>query len=126
MNFLYIVSTSPLRWNQSGITIAGITGARGTNNDQLDKPFYVTVDYQNSIYVADSSNNRIQKFTRDSLNGTTVCGTGVSGSTATQLFGPLHVLVDSSGNLRVTDGKNQRIQLFNSGVTSGIPIAGNG
>lgn len=75
----------------SGVTVAG-TGSSGTTATQLYGPAGVFVDSaMNNIYVADNSNNRIQKFSRiitDTLvvnnPGTyNVSVTGINGCTAT-------------------------------------------
>ena len=45
-------------------TIAGITNVTGTNSTTLNKPRSVRLDNQLNLYVADTSNHRIQKFLR--------------------------------------------------------------
>jgi hypothetical protein len=47
-----------------GTTIAGITGLHGPNSTMLDTPFSVALDSQLNLYVADTNNQRIQKFLR--------------------------------------------------------------
>lgn len=106
--------------------MAGITGTPGSSNNTFNTPFYATVDYQNTLYVADLYNNRIQKFLMGSSYGTTVCGDGTAGSSSNRLSWPAHVLVDSNGILRVTEVANERVQLFYPGTTSGTMIAGFG
>jgi DNA-binding beta-propeller fold protein YncE len=67
------------------------------------------------VYVADTSNHRIQKF--DS-NGTFITKWGFEGSADGQFFSPLGVAVDSSGNnVYVADTSNNRIQKFDSNGT---------
>lgn len=56
-------------------------------------------------YVADTDNDRIQKF--DS-NGTFLITWGSSGSGDGQFFNPAGVAVDGSGNVYVVDGTNDR------------------
>ncbi len=48
----------------NGTTIAGVTGVAGSSSANLNQPLSVALDSQLNIYVADSLNNRIQKFTR--------------------------------------------------------------
>jgi DNA-binding beta-propeller fold protein YncE len=45
-------------------TIAGITGSPGSSSVQLNSPYSVRLDNQLNLYVADLTNNRIQKFLR--------------------------------------------------------------
>ncbi|CAF2736506.1 unnamed protein product [Rotaria sp. Silwood2] len=47
----------------NGITIAGVTGTLGNTVFLLNKPSAVRLDSQGNLYVADTKNNRIQKFT---------------------------------------------------------------
>jgi len=61
------------------------------------------------LYVADSSNNRIQKF---DATGTFIAAWGVSGTGNGQFAGPTAVATDVSGNVYVTDQGNDRIQKF--------------
>ena len=47
-----------------GRTIAGMTGITGYNNTLLNIPYSLTLDNQLNLYVADTWNNRVQKFLR--------------------------------------------------------------
>ncbi|CAF3723043.1 unnamed protein product [Rotaria sp. Silwood1] len=123
---IFLVPTALLRWNQTGFTIADISGVPGNGSDKLNTPYDATLDYLNTLYIADANNNRIQKYLIGTSNGTTVCGNGTSGSSSNQLSSPSYVLVDSNGNIRVADTFNQRIQLFSNGSSSGITIASSG
>lgn len=117
------VPTALLRWNQTGITLVGITGSAGNGSDKLNTPNYAMLDYTNTLYVADTGNHRIQKFLMGSSIGTTVGGNGTNGTSSYQLMNPAHVLVDSKGNIRVADTGNHRIQLFSNGSFSAVTIA---
>ena len=46
----------------NGTTIAGVTGVSGSTDLLLSGPYAVTLDSDNNLYVADTSNHRIQKF----------------------------------------------------------------
>ncbi|CAF1189894.1 unnamed protein product [Adineta steineri] len=46
----------------NGTTIAGVTGSSGISQNQLNYPYWVTVDNQLNLYVSDNSNNRVQFF----------------------------------------------------------------
>ena len=48
----------------NGITIAGFSGLGNNNATALRTPRSVKLDSQLNLYVADTSNNRIQKFLR--------------------------------------------------------------
>ena len=53
-----------LEGQSEGITIAGITGVNGSNATTLYTPYWVELDNQLNLYVSDTSNRRIQKFSR--------------------------------------------------------------
>lgn len=116
------------RWNSTGVTVAGVTFSPSTSNTNLYSPYAVVVDASNTIYVADYSNNRVQRFLSGSLSGVTVAGqsTGVSGSGLTSLNGPNGIALGASGDLYVADNLNHRIQLWLNGSSSGSTVAGTG
>jgi sugar lactone lactonase YvrE len=90
----------------------GSFGSAGSANGQLNMPSDVAADSPTgTLWVADASNNRIQKF--DS-NGSYLSKFGTLGSGNGQLSRPTAVALDQSGNLWVADAKNNRIQKFNS------------
>ena len=64
-----------------------------------------------NIYVADSGNERIQKF---SNTGGFITKWGGLGTANGQFDNPSRVAVDSGGNVFVSDSNNNRIQKFNS------------
>jgi DNA-binding beta-propeller fold protein YncE len=69
----------------------------------------VTTD--NSIFVPDYENYRIQKFTPD---GQFVSAWGIKGTNDGQLNKPHSMSGDNNGNIYVTDMNNHRIQKFTS------------
>jgi DNA-binding beta-propeller fold protein YncE len=92
------------------------TGVAGSGNDQLRSPAGVAVD-ASKIYVADSSNHRVQIFDRTTRAYQGTIGTGVVGSGNDQFNFPTDVAV--VGNLvYVADNGNSRVQQI---VTSGPP-----
>jgi sugar lactone lactonase YvrE len=111
-----------LRWNTTGITIAG------NINDPLNVPLGVTVDFSHTFYVADHYANRIQKYLINAANGTTVAGQAntITGASANQLSTPSRIIVDSNGDLFITDTGNARVQLWRNGALAGTTVAGIG
>ena len=118
-------------------TVAG-NGTRGYGGDgglavnaQLNKPFGITMDNNNNLYIADKNNNCIRKVDTSGTI-TTVAGTGTNGyagdggaANSAQLDFPYGVAIDSTGNLYIADNNNHRIRKVN---TSGIinTVAGTG
>ena len=104
-------------------TLAG-SGAAGFADGtgsiaQLSGPTSVAVNSSGTIYVADSSNNRIRKITSGGVV-TTLAGSGVAGSTdgvgsAAQFSHPVGLAVDASDTVFVADPGNNRIRKITSG-----------
>jgi DNA-binding beta-propeller fold protein YncE len=95
------------------LIVGDINGLSGSSSTLLNNPCGLTLDPLGNLYVADTSNHRIQFFPAGQTNGTTVVGvTGMSGSTALLLNTPYAVKVDRQNNLYVADTFNQRIQMF--------------
>jgi len=86
-------------------------GARGSAPGELDRPAGLAVDASGLLYVADSGNHRIQKF---SAGGVGLEAWGVFGSGDAQFKNPMGVAVDDAGNVYVVDQGNERIQKLSS------------
>ena len=87
-------------------TVAG-TGCSGILQNMLYSPRGIFVDIIFSLYVADSGNNRIQRFRSGDLNGTTVAGKEALGTIT--LDNPTDVVLDADGYLFIVDNGNNRI-----------------
>jgi hypothetical protein len=86
--------------------VAG-TGSAGSASNMLNSPCGIFTDTNLDFYVADSSNNRIQKFPFGQLNGTTVAGATVVGTIT--LNKPIAVVLDADGYLFISDDYGHRI-----------------
>lgn len=94
-----------------GICAAETWGSSGNDDGKFSSPTAIAVDFLGNVYVADSGNNRIQKFTNTG-NFTTKWGSPGSGNG--EFKTPSGLAVDSSGNVYVADTGNNRIQKFDS------------
>ncbi len=72
-------------------------------------PADVATDAAGNVYVADTGNDRIQKFT---AAGAYLTQWGSAGSGSEQLNGPRGVAADGGGNVYVADTSNDRVQKF--------------
>jgi DNA-binding beta-propeller fold protein YncE len=72
-------------------------------------PSDIAIDNQGNMYILDSGNHRIQKFTPDGKYITTI---GNKGQGPAEFVYPLSLEVDSKGYLYVSDPGNQRVQVL--------------
>ncbi len=107
---------------------AKISGASG-----LNEPAYLAVDAYDRLYVADTKNNRILRYSRPFYNGqaadlvigqidffSTQPNRGGPAPAANTLAGPAGLAFDSLGALYVSDSGNNRVLIFNPPFTSGM------
>ena len=87
-------------------TMAGRACA-GFMPDMLNSPYGIFVSASFALYVADSSNNRIQLFQPGQVNGTTIAGKGASGTIT--LITPTGVALDADDYVFIVDLGNNRI-----------------
>ncbi|CAF3466755.1 unnamed protein product [Rotaria socialis] len=98
----------------NGTTIAGFTtGNEGNDAESLSNPTAVRVDDETQVvYVADSSNNRIQRWLPNAFFGDTVAGGLGWGHEPNQFEQPVDLDFDNYGNLYVCDRVNSRVLMF--------------
>ncbi len=89
-------------------------GDYGAGNGQFNDPQKISIDGAGFVYVVDTSNYRIQKFTSE---GTFVAKWGTQGTGDGQFNEPLGIAIDGGGFVYVADGENHRIQKFTSDGT---------
>jgi len=108
--------------------VAGQTDERGTTNEYLNAPNGLYFDQTSGIlYVADSQNNRIQKWKKGASSGIQVAGSNTStpGEDVGSLVQPNGVWVDQKTKVvYVADTLNNRITRWLPGATVGEIIAG--
>lgn len=117
-----------LRWNTTGITVAGNVNSNNATSYYLKNPKGMVLDSSDTIYIADTDHHRVQQFLSGNNIGTTIAG-NASGYSASALYAlnfPNDVAIDSNNNLYVTDTFNNRVQLWKVNATTGIIVGGTG
>ena len=83
--------------NGIGVILAGSSGP-GAGAEQFDEPYGNFIDGNDTLFIADYGNHRVQMWLQGSTNGTTVAGvTNSSGSTLARLKNPRAVITDNNG-----------------------------
>lgn len=95
-------------YSGSDASLAG-TAATGTFNE----PWSIAVGPDGSVYVADTWNSRVQKF---SSQGDYLASWGYFGTAETPLalWGPRGITVDANGRVFVSDTGNKRVVVFDA------------
>ncbi|CAF4517957.1 unnamed protein product, partial [Rotaria magnacalcarata] len=74
MVFLLVTIPTDAKWSQKGVTIAGGNGVGGATN-QLNYPYGLFVDDNQTVVITDWGNNRIVQWKNgDTTNGQVVAG----------------------------------------------------
>jgi len=81
-------------------------GERGVKPGQFKTPLGISVDYAGCVYVADTSNCRIQKFTS---KGEFLAAFGKRGSDIGELDQPYGLTITGIGDIYISDNQNSRI-----------------
>jgi tripartite motif-containing protein 71 len=89
-----------------------VFGSEGSGAGQFKKPQSVAIDSGGNLWVVDSGNDRIEKF---SSSGSFIVAYGKEGSGNVQFKEPRGVSIDQgTGNIYVADTGNSRIEELNS------------
>jgi sugar lactone lactonase YvrE len=83
---------------------------------QLNSPWGVHVDINNTLYVVDRANHRVQKWLKGYSYGITVAGTsGIIGTNSSLLSSPTAITFDTDYYMYIMDAGNNRVQRFAPG-----------
>ncbi|CAF3061609.1 unnamed protein product [Rotaria socialis] len=108
---LAVIPNIPLnaKWTQDGATVAGSSGQdRGV--DQLNKPYGLYVDDDQTVFIADTWNHRIVEWKSGATSGQVVAGGNGPGNQPNQLNRPVDVIVDKeTDSLIICSRGNQRV-----------------
>ncbi len=97
------------KWQENGVTVAGGNG-QGNRTNQLSNPMGLYIDDDETVYVADASNQRIVEWKSGATSGQVVAGGNGEGSGTHQLSSPTDVIVDKErDSLIICDNLNRRV-----------------
>ncbi|MDN7013664.1 DUF3821 domain-containing protein [Methanoculleus sp. FWC-SCC3] len=82
-------------------------GSLGADDGRFNNPTGIAVDGEGNVYVADTGNDRIQKFDN---TGAFLLKWGTRGSGDGEFYSPRNIALDADGMVYVVDGS--RIQVF--------------
>ncbi len=99
----------------TGVEFITHWGGSGSEPGKFNQPIGVALDSLGNVYVTDSGNNRIQKFTAD---GKFLAEWGRSGSGLGELDRPMLLAMSPDGLIYVPEYGNDRVQVFD---TNGAP-----
>ena len=99
-------------WISSWGTFASVDSGSAPGGT-FNEPWGIAVDADGFVYVADTWNYRIQKFTADG-KFVTMWGTSGTADTNFSFWGPRGIVVDSKGHVLITDTGNNRVVIFDS------------
>ena len=99
----------PGRWQTKAASVAGGRG-KGNGTDQLNRPYGLCVDENETAYIADNWNHRIMAWKTDATTGDVVAGGTGRGKRLDQLNEPIDVVVDRQADtLLICDQGNRRV-----------------
>lgn len=111
--FLYVADTANSRIQVFSTVDGGFVrkwGTEGSGNDQMSHPTGIALDGDNNVYVTDSGNRRVMKFTS---SGAFLAKWGTNGTGQGQFIIPSGIAVnDQLGRVYVTDEWIGRFQEF--------------
>lgn len=110
---LFVCEYNPVnrvqRFDADSKTLEAHWGGLGDGPGRFSRPEGLAIDHEGNLWVADSCNHRIQKFTPD---GKFLLSLGKAGTAQGEMSYPYDVQVDKEGRIFVCEYGNSRIQVF--------------
>ena len=89
-------------------------GQEGPGQGELNRPWGITLDSHEDVYVADWHNDRVEKFSPEGQYLATFC---TSGSGPGEVHLPSDVAVDKDGDVYVADWWNNKVEVYDGDGT---------
>ncbi len=111
------------QWAQNATTVAGAAnGTNGSSLNMLYQPFGATIDDDNTLYIADTSNNRVVLVQSNSTTAIAVIGQGSTSNMYTLNY-PTGIFVTQT-SIYVLDAWNYRVQKWLRNLSNPVTVAG--
>jgi sugar lactone lactonase YvrE len=113
-------------WKQGAISGETVAGSKiaiaGSTSTLLKLPTDVVFDKNGCMYVADYDNHRVQRFSPNSITGTTITGVTTKSSAFTDLNQIIAVDVDDNFNVYTLDTYNKQVVQWAPKATSSTVV----
>ena len=111
---LALVSSLLAAYGQEQYSYVQKWGSPGSGDGQFSEPTRIAIDSTDNVYVLDSGQNSVQKF---SSNGTLILKWDSSGSSSGQFKNPTDIALDPVENIYVLDMANPFVKKFSGDGT---------
>lgn len=97
------------KYNSSGTQLWEVGSTKGSSSTEFNEPTAIATDSSGNVYICDSGNNRIKKY---SSSGTYIGSWGTFGDGPGEFKSPNGIAIDGNDDVYVSDFFNNRIQKF--------------
>ena len=84
----------------------------------------LAMDHQRYLYVSDTAQHEVRRYTIEDKNGIVVAGGNGQGNQLNQLNCPTYLFIDEEQAVYVSDTYNHRVMKWNKSTNQGIIVAG--
>jgi hypothetical protein len=105
----------------TGTVIAGYTTTGGSGYSQLNGPTAIYLDLNQTLYILDSLNYRVQKWLLGQPIGSVAAGGNGAGTTLNKLSSGNGLYVDDQSSIYVSENTNHRVTRWDN-TTIGVLV----
>jgi hypothetical protein len=109
---------------ENGTNVAGFTTGGGSSYSELDLPTGIFIVSNGIMYILDSGNYRVLRWTVDQPLGFVVAGGQGSGTTLNKISTSYGLYVDDQSRIYISEYSNHRVTRWDN-TTAGILVKSN-